>query len=159
MNYRNEDIRRQDRTLSIEGVNRLLLEGEYGVLSMANEYGEGYGVPLNFVLEGETIYFHGAPEGDKLRSLRISKQVSFCIVGKTKLIPEQFTTAYESVIVKGPIALDLSFQEKMHALELIIRKYSPEYLELGMKASEKSAHRTLVYRLDIVSVSGKCKLG
>ena len=86
-------------------------------------------------------------------------QVSFCIVGKTKLIPEQFTTAYESVIVKGTIALDLSFQEKMHALELIIRKYSPEYLELGMKASEKSAHRTLVYRLDIVSVSGKCKLG
>ena len=61
MNYRNEDIRRQDRTLSIEGVNRLLLEGEYGVLAMANEHGEGYGVPLNFVLDGETIYFHGAP--------------------------------------------------------------------------------------------------
>ena len=61
---------------------------------MANEHGEGYGVPLNFVLDGETIYFHGAPEGDKLRSLRASKQVSFCIVGKTKLIPEQFTTAY-----------------------------------------------------------------
>ena len=52
MNYRNEDIRRQDRTLSIEGVNRLLLDGEYGVLSMANEHGEGYGVPLNFVLDG-----------------------------------------------------------------------------------------------------------
>lgn len=39
MNYRNEDIRRQDRILSIECVNRLLLEGEYGVLSMVNEHG------------------------------------------------------------------------------------------------------------------------
>ncbi|OCW95866.1 5-nitroimidazole antibiotic resistance protein [Macellibacteroides sp. HH-ZS] len=158
MNYRNEDVRRQDRILSIEGAKGLFLEGEYGILSMVTEQGEGYGVPLNFVLDGEVIYFHGAPEGDKFRALHASKQVSFCIVGKTKLIPEQFTTAYESVIVKGTIALDLSFQERMHGLELIIRKYSPEYLDLGMKAAEKSDHRTLVYRLDIVSVSGKCKV-
>jgi nitroimidazol reductase NimA-like FMN-containing flavoprotein (pyridoxamine 5'-phosphate oxidase superfamily) len=74
------------------------------------------------------------------------------------VIPDQFTTAYESVLVNGTVALDLSDSEKLHALELILDKYSPDDKAVGMKYAEKSFQRTCVMRLDIASVSGKCKV-
>ena len=47
MIYNNSQIRRQDRTLDEDSAAKLLKEGEYGVLSMQAEDGNGaYGIPL-----------------------------------------------------------------------------------------------------------------
>lgn len=157
MNYNNSTIRRQDRLLSeSEGMN-LLKKGEYGFLSMVSENNTGYGIPLSYVIEEDKIYFHCAPEGEKLRILKKNNQVSFCIVGYTQVISHQFSTAYQSVIAKGTISTGLSDKEKMHALELILDKYSPNDKVVGLKYAEKSFPRTEVLRLDITEISGKCK--
>jgi len=158
MNYNNDSVRRQDRLLSEEEAVALLRVGEFGVLSMVSEQSGGYGIPLSFAFDGEVIYFHCAPEGEKLKALAANNRVSFCVIGKTRVIPNQFTTAYESVLVNGTVALDLSDSEKLHALELILDKYSPDDKAVGMKYAEKSFQRPCVIRLDIASVSGKCKV-
>lgn len=158
MNYNNDSVRRQDRLLSEVEAVALLRVGEFGVLSMVSEQSGGYGIPLSFAFDGEVIYFHCAPEGEKLKALAANSRVSFCVIGKTRVIPDQFTTAYESVLVNGTVALDLSDSEKLHALELILDKYSPDDKAVGMKYAEKSFLRTCVMRLDIASVSGKCKV-
>lgn len=49
MNYINETVRRQDRLMDEERALELLATSEYGVLSMVDEDGGGYGVPVNFV--------------------------------------------------------------------------------------------------------------
>lgn len=46
----------------------------------------------------------------------------------------------------------------MHALELLLAKYSPDDREVGMKYAEKSFHRTEIVRLEILAVSGKSKV-
>lgn len=158
MNYNNDSVRRQDRLLSEVEAVALLRVGEFGVLSMVSEQSGGYGIPLSFAFDGEVIYFHCAPEGEKLKALAANNRVSFCVIGKTRVIPDQFTTAYESVLVNGTVALDLSDSEKLHALELILDKYSPDDKAVGMKYAEKSFQRTCVIRLDIASFSGKCKV-
>lgn len=158
MKYTNESIRRQNRLLEEEKAIALLESGEYGVLSMQAEEDGAYGVPVNYVWNKDhSIYIHCAPEGRKLRCIKHCNRVSFCIVGKTHVISNQFTTEYESVVLKCQAHIGLNEEERMHALHLLIDKYSPDDKVTGAKYAEKSFHRTEIIRLDITEASGKCK--
>lgn len=151
------EIRRKDRIMDEASALELLDTGEYGFLAMNGRNGFGYGIPLSYVKEENRLYFHCAPEGYKLECLRASPAVSFCVVGKTRLLPRQFTTAYESVLVFGHAHLDLPEEERRHALRLLAKKYAPAFPEIGEKYIEKSFHRTNIIRVDIVHITGKCK--
>lgn len=151
------EIRRKDRILERDAALELLERGEYGFLAMNGANGYGYGIPLSYVKEDDHLYFHCAPEGYKLECLRASDRVSFCVVGKTRVISRQFTTAYESVLVFGHACLDLPDAERQHALELLVKKYAPDYEAVGAKYIEKSFHRTGIIRINIVHFSAKCK--
>lgn len=158
MEYSNQHIRRQDRLLEEEKAVLLLREGEYGVLSLLAEGNEPYGIPVNFVWNGESsIYIHCAPEGKKLQCLEACGRVSFCVVGKTKVLSDKFTTGYESIVLRGKAYTGLSSEEKMQALTLLLDKYSPQDKVIGLKYAEKSFHRTEIIRIDIEEWSGKCK--
>ena len=160
MTYDTSNIRRQDRLLPEEKAYDLLKKGEYGTLSMVSEEGTGYGIPINFVYdEGQDcIYFHCAMEGKKLRCLEKNNRVSFCTIGKTSVISNQFTTAYESVMVNGTMDIHLSDPERRHGLSFLLDKYCPNDKVIGLKYIEKSFHRTNVIRLNISSCSGKNKV-
>lgn len=161
MEYNNNEIRRQDRLLSNEEAMSLLRMGEYGVLSMVdncNDKETAYGVPVSFVWNGkDALYIHCAPEGRKLRCLDKNTNVSFCIVGKTKVIPDKFTTAYQSIVLECQAEMGLAEEERKKALLLILEKYSPDYVEIGKKYAERSFGRTNVIKLNIMRWSGKCK--
>lgn len=158
MNYTNEQVRRQDRLLEEEKAIALLRTGEYGVLSMQAEEGGAYGIPVNYVWDEESaIYIHCAAAGRKLRCIELCNHVSFCIVGGTHVISHQFTTEYESVVLSCQAHTGLSEEERMHALHLLLDKYSPEDKTVGVKYAENSFHRTEIIRLEIESGSGKCK--
>lgn len=158
MEYRNDEVRRQDRLLETDRALEILREGEYGILSMQLPDQGGYGVPISYAWDGDSsIYLHCAPEGKKLRCIRQHPDVSFCVVGKTRVYPSRFTTAYESILLSCRAHTDLPEEERHKALELILEKYSPRDREVGRKYAEKSFHRTEVIRLDIQSWSGKCK--
>ena len=102
MQFNNSQLRRQDRLLDEKRAFQLLKEGTYGILSMQDENGEGaYGIPVNYVWDhGNSIYIHCAPVGRKLRCMDACNKVSFCVVGHTEVRPDQFTTAYESVVLR-----------------------------------------------------------
>ncbi len=127
--FSNDNVRRQDRLLGREVAEELLRTVEYGVLSMVEQRGgsvAGYGIPISYVWDGfEYIYFHSAPSGHKLESFDQNSEVSFTIVGSTKVVSEKSTTAYESVVVRGSIERNLTTGLKMKALEMILDKYSP----------------------------------
>ena len=159
MEYNNKGIRRQDRTLDEGRALEILEQGEYGVLSMQTEdRAEAYGIPLSYAWDHrQSIYIHCAPEGRKLRCLDACSQVSFCIVGRTHVLPEKFTTGYESIVLRCTAHHHLSPEERRLGLEVFIKKYCPDHLEQGFANIEKSFHRTELIRLDIWSVSGKTK--
>ena len=155
MNYTNEQIRRQDRLLEKEKAISLLKNGEYGVLSMQDEENGAYGVPINYVWNKKnSIYIHCAPEGRKLHCIKRCNTVSFCIIGKTHIISNQFTTEYESIILKCRAYIGLNEEERINALHLLIEKYSPNDKVIGNQYAQKSFHRTEIIRLDIEEASG-----
>ena len=119
-------MRRKDRLIPGEEAIALLKKAEYGILSTVSENGEPYGVPLGFCLIGKCIYFHSALEGQKINNITLNSSVSFCVVGRTKVLPGEFSTEYESVIIGGD-AKEVFGKEKLSALEGLVKKYSPEY--------------------------------
>ncbi|MCS2655519.1 pyridoxamine 5'-phosphate oxidase family protein [Bacteroides fragilis] len=154
MEYINDLIRRKDRLLPENEAMMLLENGEYGVLSMVLPDEDAYGIPINYVWDKQrSIYFHCAPEGRKLRILNGCNRVSFCVVGHTRIISNQFSTEYESIVISGTMICQLEEAEKRMALELLLDKYSPEDKKIGLKYMEKSFHRTHVLKLIIESVS------
>ncbi len=156
MRYDNSTMRRQDRLLEESRAWELLLSGEYGVLSMSSEEG-GYGVPVNYAVAEDTIYIHCAPQGRKLRAIAADERVSFCVVGHKRIVAEEFTTEFESVIVAGRASVIEDDAERGKALRLIVEKYSPEHIAEGLQAIECSLHRTAIIAVKIDSYSGKSK--
>ena len=156
MRYETAAVRRQDRLLDEARAWELLLAGEYGVLSLVTEQG-GYGVPVNYAMAEDVIYIHCAPQGRKLQAIAYDERVSFCVVGHKRIVPEEFTTEFESVIVTGQAHIVEDDAERGKALRLIVEKYSPQHLEEGLRAIERSLHRTTIVAIRIETYSGKAK--
>ena len=158
MKYSVNNVRRQDRLLTEDLAIALLKTGEYGVLSIQSENAGAYGLPINFIWDNEhSIYLHCALEGRKIKLIEKCNKVSFCVVGKTKVLSNKFTTEYQSIILDCVASIVTNDEEKTNALKLLILKYSPNDIKIGEKYIQKSFNRTGVIKLTINNWSGKCK--
>ena len=156
--YDNDSVRRRDRLLSMEEAADVLRLGEYGFLAMQVPEGGAYGVPISYVWDGGScIYLHCAPEGEKLRLIDRCADVVLTVVGRTQVLPGAFTTAYESILLRGTTRRGLDADERRRALHLLVGKYCPAYVERGQRYAEHSFYRTEVVCIDLVTMSGKCK--
>jgi uncharacterized protein len=151
-----KEIRRKDRALSRDDALALLRQSEYGVLSLAGPDGQPYGVPLNFCVLDDAIYFHSAVEGHKLQNIAANSRVSFCVVGDTEVMPASFGTRYSSAIVFG-IAEEVFDADKHRGLVGLLSKYSAGFMDEGRKYVEKMAPRVRVFRIRIERITGKAR--
>jgi uncharacterized protein len=149
-------IRRQDRKLNDAESLAILNKGEYGVLSMCTAGNEGYGVPLNYALWNNAVYFHCAVEGSKLDNIRKNNRVSFCVVGKTEVLPSKFGTKYESAMVFGKAA-EVEGEEKREALMRLVEKYSPGFLQEGVQYINRLSDKTRIVKVLVEHLSGKSR--
>lgn len=121
-----------------------------------------YILPLNFGYKAEeehlTLFFHSAIRGKKLELIEADNRASFAAEkGKGILFSKErgyCTMNYESVIGQGRISFVENEQEKIEALTLITDRFHPEgHFDFGHAALP----RTVVYKLDVESVTGKRK--
>lgn len=151
-----QEMRRKDRQLESEEVTQLLERAEYGVLSTMGQNEYPYGIPVSYIYADDAIYFHCAVAGSKLDNIEKNNKVSFCVVGNTCVLSEKFTTNYESAVVFGK-AQEVLGEEKQQALERILQKYSPDYLESGRRYIESAATRVKVMKIAVEHLSGKAR--
>jgi len=151
-----QKMRRADRAIPENEAQDILRNGEYGVLATVSADGQPYGVPVSYAYTGEVIYFHCAVEGHKLNNLRGNHRVSFCVVGRTQVLPAKFATNYESVIVFGT-AVEVTDAEKRAGLVEILKKYSPDFMEKGLRYIEGDGSKARVYKIVIESLTGKAR--
>jgi len=151
-----KEIRRKDRAIDQAEAKHLLATCEYGILSTADGTNQPYGIPVNYVYQNDSIYFHCAKSGHKLDNIEDNPTVSFCVVGKTKVLSSEFATEYESAVAFG-IASEIHGTEQNDALVAILEKYSPEYITQGMRYIEKNDNATTVIKIDINHMTGKAR--
>jgi len=151
-----KEMRRGAQALSPEDIRTVLDRGSAGVLSLLDENGYTYGVPLSYVRCGETLYFHGALKGAKIDAVRHHSQVSFTVIDHDEVIADEYTTAYRSVILFGRARIVEGADEAARAIRAIGRRYNPaapeSFLEQAVSAS---AGAFCIIALDIEHASGK----
>lgn len=149
-------MRRQDREILGEDINEILKKGEYGILATVGDNGYPYATPLSYAYANNAVYFHCALEGSKLENIKYNEKVSFCVVGRTNVLPEKFSTEYESVIVFGR-ASQIAGEEKKFALLEIADKYSPGFKQEGIAYIDRAIDKTCVVKIEIDKVTGKAR--
>lgn len=150
-------MRRIERQMDNTSAMKLLINGEYGILSTVGNDNIPYGVPLSYVVDNNAIYFHCATIGSKLDNIENNNNVCFTVVGQTKVLPEKFSTEYESVIVFGNAEI-INGEEKHNALKLIVKKYSPDYIEAGDEYINRAHEKTTIVKINIKEYSGKHRI-
>jgi uncharacterized protein len=150
-------LRREDRRLDDAAAMALLKRGEYGILSTVDENKHPYGIPVNYVVMEDSVFFHCATEGQKLENITANNGVSFCVVGKTELIPEKFSTRYESVVVFGHADVIQESVLKLNALRALVAKYAPDHIAAGETYIDKLMDKTAVVRITIEHMAGKAR--
>lgn len=150
------EMRRKERLGNKDDILRIFNEGKYGVLAVSGDNEYPYAVPLSYVYLNDAIYFHCAGGGHKLDSVRKHSKVSFCVIGRTNILPEKFTTEYESVIAFGKAEI-VDEEEKVEVLRGFIKKYSEDFAEQGEKYIEKAKHKTIIVKIKIENITAKIR--
>ena len=150
----NHELRRKDRGLAESEAKELLELGEYGILSTCDPDGQPYGIPLSYCVIDNAIYFHCAMEGHKLENITSNSRVSFCVVGVTEVLPDQFATRYESVVITGRVS-EAFGDEMQSGLERLLVKYSAGFFAEGLNYIKDNQARTRVFKISIDSICGK----
>lgn len=148
-------MRRFKQQMDENSVIEILEKGAYGVLSVIDNKGYPYAVPVNYVYTENKIYFHCATQGHKLTALKSNDKVTFNIVAHEMVVPSELSTQYKSVIVFGIGKIVSDNEEKISALRMLVLKYAPEFVDKGEIEISETLDRTAIVRIDIEHVTGK----
>lgn len=147
-------MRRIKQQMPLDEAKEILKQGKTGILAITYQ-DEPTMVPLNFVYENGTIWFHCAKSGHKLDVIQKNPKVSFCVIAEDEIVPEKYSTKYQSVLAYGKASIIEEEKEKFHALTLLIAKYCPMQVPSGKAYIEQGIANTGIVKIEIDHISGK----
>lgn len=147
-------MRRSKQQLDTKTCETILREEPRGVLSLIGAEGYPYGVPMNFVCLGGTVYFHTALNGHKLDAIKACPKASFCVIDKGEKPDGEWAYYFNSVIVFGTIRIVEDEEEKRLRLRELGLKYFPTAEEVESDIN-KNADRCHILALEIEHMTGK----
>jgi len=109
-----------------------------------------YVVPVNYACGEGTLYLHSSRKGKKALVLAEHPEICAAVIREPK--PCGFTAHFQSVIGYGRAVIVEDQAEKMLGLTLLMRHYGSDKSEFPREIVDK----TLVVRIDIDSMTGKC---
>ncbi len=155
-------MRKESREMPAEWAWEVLDRAPYITLSMADEEGVPYGLPLSMARIGETFYFHGALEGKKMDILRKNPKVFLSAVTKCKptVGPKDgsFTLEFQSAMAMGVAEIVEDENEKIAGLRAICERFLPKHIDAFETSIARSLSRTAVVKINLTEApTGKRK--
>jgi len=150
------ELTRKHQALSMEECVHILKTEKRGVLSVTDDGGYPYGMPMNhwYNEEDGRIYFHCGKAGHRLDALQKDNRVSFCTYDAGFRKPGQWPLNVKSVIVFGKIAI----VDEPGRIGDITTKLSHKFIQdeaYIQDEVEKYAHKTLLLELTPEHICGK----
>ncbi len=149
-------MRRADKEIKERSeIDAILHEAEVCRLAFAAD-GEPHLVPVSFGYDGESLYFHTAKDGQKLRCIAANNRVCFEVERGVELVTDsekacEWSFRFESVVGFGRVHELTAPEDKDAGLQAIMEHYSGRRWEF----SPAIFARTRVWRIEISSLSGK----
>ena len=148
-------MRRKDREMDENFARMVLDKCEYAVLGTVNPDGTPYCIPVTIVRDGDAVYIHSAPDGQKVQNLRQNPHVCLTCVGDTHIPPDKFTTEFESAVAFGTVREVTENEEKIQVLRMLCERHVPTNMAEFNEAVSSSLPRTGVWKLQIEKLTGK----
>lgn len=151
-------LRRKRQLLSEAETIAMLESCTSGVLAVRGDDDYPYAVPLSFAYDDGKLFFHAARAGHKIDAIGRSEKASFCVIASDDVVQSTFTTHFRSAIAFGRLRILTEDGEKRHALQCLVKKYSPDYVAEGDAEIEGDWKRVCALELAIEHVTGKAAL-
>lgn len=152
------EMRRTKQLLSEAETIAMLESCTSGVLAVQGDDGYPYAVPLSFAYEDGKLFFHCAQTGHKIDAVERNAKASFCVIATDDVQPSTFTTHFRSAIAFGRVRILTGDEEKRHALDCLVNKYSPDHLEAANAEIERDWKRVCALELAIEHMTGKAAI-
>lgn len=150
------EMRRKKQVLSEEASAAILTQATSGVLALAGDDGYPYAVPLSYVYDNGRIYFHCAKSGHKLDAIRRNGKASFCVVAQDRVVPQEYTTYFRSVIAFGTVQILEDEAEKLAAIEKLAARYAQnDTAEQRAQAIQRDWAPLCMLEMTVEHMSGK----
>ena len=147
-------MRRFKQQLSKEECENILRAQKRGVLAVLGDEGYPYAVPLNFVYDNGSLYFHSAVAGHKLEAIRAYDKGSFNVLGEPQMSDDGWSYFFDSVTAFGRLREVTDPVEKTEHLRQLGNKYFPN-TEMTESDIQKNGGRCAVIELKIEHMTGK----
>lgn len=148
------------KTFSIEEQERIetvIRSCKVCFVGMADEEGRPYVLPMNFGYEEGIIYLHSAQEGRSIRTMDKNPQICVTFCSEPVLIRQHPDVACSyrmragSVICEGKVEFEEDFDEKVKALNIIMR----QYIDKDFTYSVPAVNNVKIWKLPLETVGAK----
>ena len=147
---------------------KFLNEEDTGRISSVDEHGFPQIIPMNFVFLNDSVYMHSHIRGEKIENIKRNSKVGFEVDRNLEFLPSYFSdpedasladTLYISVVIKGEALLVENNEEKVLALNGLMKKYQPEGRYKPMDKDMDVLDATAVIKIIPKEMNGKYKIG
>lgn len=147
---------------------KFLNEQDTGRISSIDEHGFPQIIPMNFVFLNDSVYMHSHIRGEKIENIKRNSKVGFEVDRNLEFLPSYFSdpedasladTLYISVVIKGEALLVENNEEKVLALNGLMKKYQPEGRYKPMDKDMDVLDATAVIKIIPKEMNGKYKIG
>ena len=149
-------------------ITKFLNEEDTGRISSIDEHGFPQIIPMNFVFLNDSVYMHSHIRGEKIENIKRNSKVGFEVDRNLEFLPSYFSdpedasladTLYISVVIKGEALLVENNEEKVLALNGLMKKYQPEGRYKPMDKDMDVLDATAVIKIIPKEMNGKYKIG
>ena len=147
---------------------KFLNEENTGRISSIDEQGFPQIIPMNFVFLNDSVYMHSHIRGEKIENIKRNSKVGFEVDRNWEFLPSYFSdpedasladTLYITVVIKGEALLVENNEEKVLALNGLMKKYQPEGRYKPMDKDMDVLDATAVIKIIPKEMNGKYKIG
>ena len=172
-------MRRKDREMDADFGLYIIDKSRYTTISVVDEVGAPYSIPISTTRIGNKIYMHSAMGGRKVELFTPDKDVCMVFVSdvqvpelytraeleemavdesKSSLLARRvFTTEFGSAVVKGKINLVQDTDERVEAFTALCAKFCPDKAYLVDAAIRAGGSHAFIYGVDIIELTAKRK--
>lgn len=148
------EMRRGRQLLSMEDTAAVMARCTNGVLACLGDEGYPYAVPLSYVYLNGRIYIHSAKAGHKIDAITKNPKVSFSVMDEDKIISEEYTTYFRSVIAFGKARI-VEGDERLESFAALVDKYSGNQPEEARNEEISGCTKAHIIAIDIEHITGK----
>lgn len=148
------EMRRGKQLLSMENTIAVMTRCTNGVLACLGDEDYPYAVPLSYVYFNGRIYIHSAKAGHKIDAITKNPKVSFSVIDEDKIVSEEYTTYFRSVIAFGKARI-VEGDEWLESFAALVEKYSGNQPEEAKNKEISRCKQAHIIAIDVEYITGK----